>query len=190
METTTASQLYNALSRLGRQIHRMEHQEAHRSLKGWFKMHRGQTRLLALISRNNGASQRDLAEELDVRPSSMTEMLLKLEAAGLITRKQDENDQRVMRIFLTEAGENAVRETFGAALDMAATLFGCLTAEEQSQMLMLTEKLNAALGGMDRSCMHGRHRHGFHHHCLWHHLRYGGRFFGPRTDDGRGHDGF
>jgi DNA-binding MarR family transcriptional regulator len=34
-----------------------------------------QAHLLHLISQNDGANQRDLAEQMDVRPSSMTEML-------------------------------------------------------------------------------------------------------------------
>jgi DNA-binding MarR family transcriptional regulator len=188
METTTASQLYNALSRLGRQIHRMEHRAVHRGVRGCFKMYRGQTHLLALLSQKNGASQRDLAEEMDVRPSSMTEMLLRMEAAGLITRKQDESDQRIMRIFLTEAGEEAVRQSSGAAIDLAAALFDCLTAEEQAQMLALTEKLNANLGVLDRPWMPGGRHHGFHHGHVWHHLRRFPNPFGPRGNDGRAQD--
>ncbi len=161
MQTTTASQLYNALSRLSRQVLRMEHRMARCDMRGWQRMHRGQAHLLSIISRKNGASQRDLAEEMDVRPSSMTEALLKMEAAGLITRKQDENDQRIMRIFLAEAGEKAVRQSNVAALDLTTGLFNGLTSEEQVQLLSLIEKLSASLESMDRPGMFGEHGHEF-----------------------------
>lgn len=190
METTTASRLYNALSRLGRQIHRMEHRTAHRGLRGRFRMHRGQTHLLLLISLKNGASQRDLAEQMDVRPSSMTEMLLRMEADGLITRKQDESDQRIMRIFLTKAGEEAARQSSGAALDLAASLFECLTAEEQDQMLALTEKLNSNLEVMDRSSMSGGHHHGAHRGHLWRRMRRCPCPSAHRADDWQARDDF
>lgn len=163
MDMTTPHLLYNALCRLGRQIHRMEHWAAFKGfLRGGRRFYRGQMRLLTLISQKNGASQRDLAEEMDVRPSSMAEMLSKLEAAGYITRTQDENDQRIMRIFLTKAGEDAVVQSSETVPDWSETLFSCLTAEEQAQMLALTEKLNTSLEAMDRPCMPGGHHHGFH----------------------------
>lgn len=166
MQTTIANQLYHALSRLSRLMHRMEHRMAHWEMRGWPRMHGGQAHLLSIISRKSGASQRELAEETDVRPSSMTEALLKLEAAGLITRQQDEKDQRVMRILLTEAGENVLLQSNAVSLDLATRLFNGLAPEEQAQMLSLVDKLNAGLEEMDQPAALRRHRHGFHHgHC-------------------------
>jgi DNA-binding MarR family transcriptional regulator len=176
MKTTTPNQLYNALSRLSRQIHRMEHRMAHGDVLQRQKIHRGQTHLLLLISQNNGARQKDLAEQMDVRPSSMTEMLIKMEQAGLITRKQDEHDQRIMRIFLTEAGEKAAEQSTITTLDLTTTLFNCLTTEEQCQMLALIKKLGTSIEAIDGSEAHHNHHHGPHHkhrghHCS-HHLQF------------------
>lgn len=174
MQNDSANQLYNALARLSRQIHRMEHWMANSDLSGGQKLQRWQTRLLFLISQNNGSSQRELAEAMDVRPSSMTEMVLKMEHAGLITRKQDEKDQRVMRIFLTETGEKAAAQFSAATIDLTSTMFNCLTPEEQSQMLALVEKISAGMESIVGSYAqdlnhhemhkpHGRHgRHGQH----------------------------
>jgi DNA-binding MarR family transcriptional regulator len=188
MKTAIPHQLYIALCRLGRQIHRMEHLLAERDARGGQKLYRGQTHLLSLISRKNGASQRDLAEEMDVRPSSMTEMLLRAKAAGFITRKQDENDQRITRIFLTKAGEDAFAQSNEAVPDLAATLFNCLTAEEQAQMLALIEKCSAGLEIMDRPCRPGEHLNGFHRGRHWHHGRHRAHPFSfaaknPEPDD-------
>lgn len=161
--------LYNALSRLSRQIHRMEHKMAHDDIAGRQKIHRGQTRLLSLIAQNNGASQRDLAEEMDVRPSSMTEMLLKIEQAGFIIRKQDERDQRVMRIFLTETGEKAVVQSSAATLDLTTRMFNCLTSEEQTQLLALIEKISASMENIVGPDVHDNPHHGLQHEHHGHH---------------------
>lgn len=178
--TATAHQLYDALARLSRHMHRLEHRIAHGDLTGGRRLHGGQSRLISLISRNNGASQGELGDEMDVRPSSMTEMLLKMEQAGLIARKQDENDQRVMRVFLTEAGERAVAQSDVAALDLTTTIFNCLTAEEHTQMLALIQKISASIetmdGSDDREHHHGRGHghHLFHGHHRMHHLLFHG----------------
>ncbi len=166
MSKTNLNDLYRALHRLNRQIHRTSHQESYR--KGG--LHHGQANLLLLIFQNDGASQRDLAEQLDVRPSSMTEMLTKLEQNGLIVRKQDDKDQRVMRIHLTEKGKEAAEEIAESKDALAESLFGALTEDEQEQMLNLTEKLCASLEAVEDS--HGEemhHGHGLEHHCGHHH---------------------
>ena len=163
MQTTISTRLYRALSRLGRLIHRMEHRMAHDETRGWRGVHRGHAHLLSIISGKQGASQRDLAEETDVRPSSMTETLLKMEAAGLITRRQDESDQRIMRIFPTETGEKLLLQSNDASFDLATRLFNGLTSEEQAQMLALIEKLSAGLEEMDQSAPLREHGHGFRH---------------------------
>ena len=57
-----------------------------------------------------------------VKPPSITVMLKKLEAEAYIEKKQDENDQRIMRIFLTEKGKNiaAKMETVMEQLEQEA----------------------------------------------------------------------
>ncbi|AET67581.1 transcriptional regulator [Desulfosporosinus orientis DSM 765] len=170
-EFNDSLKLYTALHRLGRQLHRC----AHRVGRG--DHYREQSRLLLLISENDGVIQRDLAEEMDVRPSSMTEMLAKIEQLGLIERRQDEKDQRVMHIYLTEQGKNAAMESQGATKAMTDVLFGGMSEEELSQMLTLSEKLSAHLNAVDTTgtgqgfAGRGHHR-GFgkgHGYCAKHH---------------------
>lgn len=163
--------LYTTLHRLGRQMHRCAHHIGHADGR-----YREQSRLLLLIAENDGVIQRDLAEEMDVRPSSMTEMLAKMEQFGLVERKQDEKDQRVMHIFLTEQGKNVTEESQNATKKMTDTLFEGLSGEEIRQMLALTEKLCAHLDAMDSAELelndlrHGHHRgFGSHHGLGGHH---------------------
>ena len=175
MEQNHAVELYTALHRLGRQLHRSVHRMGHKT--GHYQE---QSRLLLLIAANDGVIQRDLAIEMDVRPSSMTEMLVKMEQLGLIRREQDEKDQRVMHIFLTDKGKSVAEESKIMNAQLTEELFAGLNAEEIDEILRLTEKLTAHLDVMNSSTcgqrsMHahhhgfgGYHGGGFHHHCDLH----------------------
>ncbi len=158
MANKDSIQLFSALHRLGRQMHRcshrMEHSHGH---------YRELSRLLLLIAGKDGVIQRDLADEMDVRPSSMTEMLVKMEQLGLIIRKQDEKDQRVMHIYLTETGESAAEESQSDTEKLTTNLFLGLSDDEIKQMLYLTEKLCEHLDSIDSAdpvseAHHGHHR--------------------------------
>lgn len=176
MSTTTSNELFHSLHRLIRIIHRLSH-HAMRQRGGLYHQ---QAHLLHLVAQNDGSNQRDLAEQMDVRPSSMTEMLTKLEQAGLIIRKQDEQDQRVMRIYLTDAGKQAAEESTLRNDDFIAAFFNGLTEEEKTQMLALIEKLCLSLEtnhDLDRDKLSREERdwrHAHHHH-------------GQRFDSGEGH---
>jgi DNA-binding MarR family transcriptional regulator len=173
MSTTASNNLYNALYRLIRQMHRL----AHHGMYHKSGLYHQQAHLLHLISQNDGANQRDLAEQMDVRPSSMTEMLIKLERAGLITRKQDEQDQRAMRIYLTESGRKAAEQSTETSGDFTVSLFNCLTEEEREQMLAIIEKLCISLENLEKEDLpwKERERHFGHHHglCNTHTHRHG-----------------
>ncbi|MGE4266462.1 MAG: MarR family winged helix-turn-helix transcriptional regulator [Deferribacterales bacterium] len=156
-----SGKILSGFIRLSRLVHRESHKHAHEMHD--HRMHHGQGHLLSLIAENSGAKQSELAEILDMRPSSMTEMLLKLEQSELIERKQDEKDQRVMRVCLTEKGEKALKASKAAIVEMSDAVFGSLTEEEQAQFLMLMDKLTANLEdkvGNLNSEDHIGHHHG------------------------------
>lgn len=157
MSNKDSIRLYSALHRLGRQMHRHAHSFKHE--RGHY---REQSKLLLLIAQNEGVIHRDLAEEMDVRPSSMTEMLVKMEQLGLVVRKQDEKDQRVIHIYLTEAGKVAAEKSKNATKQLTDTLFKSFSDEEIKQMLQLTLKL---CDDLSRTALdeHMHEHHGHHH---------------------------
>ena len=99
-------------------------------------------RLLACAADNPGVSSRELCELLDVRPSSLSEMLARAEADGLLTRAVDEEDRRVQRITLSAKGIRIIAE-MSAARDLdAQKKTSCLTEEEKKQFCVLCDKLS------------------------------------------------
>ena len=102
-----------------------------------------QERMLDVISRfEGGVRQKELTEELKIRPSSVSETISKLEHDGYVKRKVDPDDKRATLITLTEVGEARAAELAderGARLSKA---FEPLTDEEKEQLILLLEKLS------------------------------------------------
>lgn len=67
-----------------------------------------QAGILFLLNKNEGISQRELAEKIGITPPSMTVALKKLESREYILRKPDQEDQRIVRIYLKEKGIQCV----------------------------------------------------------------------------------
>ena len=100
-------------------------------------------RLLACAAENPGVSSRELCEFLDLRPSSLSEMLSRAEADGFLTRAVDEADRRVQRITLSEKGRKAVAGMEDARDQDARKKTACFTEEEKAQFIALCDKLSA-----------------------------------------------
>lgn len=148
MSNTTSNNLYDALQRLNRYMRRSKH----RAIPGEKGIHHGQIRLLFLISQNNGAIQRDLADMIGMRPSSLTEKLAKLEKYSLIKREQDEKDRRIMHVYLTDEGKSVIDGFVQANNTLSSYIFDSLTEKEMEIMLELVNKINTNLetiGGKD-----------------------------------------
>jgi MarR family transcriptional regulator, transcriptional regulator for hemolysin len=72
---------------------------------------RAQWRVLVKLARSGGGERQvDLAEALDVEPISLCRMVDRLEQAGLVERRRDEEDRRAWRIHLTGKAAPIVEE--------------------------------------------------------------------------------
>lgn len=113
-------------------------------------VHPGQAACLFALRGEEGLSQRDLARRLLVSAPTVTGIVQKMERAGLVERKPDEHDQRLMRIRLTAHGREvaaALAETFAS---QAESMFAGLTQADLAELSRLLtrvgENLADALG--------------------------------------------
>ena len=67
-------------------------------------LHSGQEMILMQLWREDGQSQKTLAQSLGVQPPTVTKMLQRLETMGVITRRASSTDGRGMNAFLTDKG--------------------------------------------------------------------------------------
>ncbi|MCG2800697.1 MAG: MarR family transcriptional regulator [Cellulomonas sp.] len=124
--------------------------------------HRGQGRVLALLSLREPLGQKDLGYLLGVRSQSLGELLAKLERAGLVRRTPDETDRRSMTVELTDAGRRAADEAKGRATEDDP--FAVLTSEQRDELAALLALVVDSLRAQDgdlRGGPHGWRRDGF-----------------------------
>lgn len=101
-----------------------------------------QKRILILLKETGGMTQKELTERLGVQPGSVSEVIGKLEASGLVTRSQSEKDRRTMDICLTEEGAVWAKDAYVRRENRHREMFSVLSAEEKDTLLQLLEKVN------------------------------------------------
>jgi MarR family transcriptional regulator, organic hydroperoxide resistance regulator len=97
----------------------------------------GQPPVLFSLEHEEGISQKELAHRLNIRPATITVMLRRMEQNGWVQRQQDQTDQRVSRVFLTEAGRRLCGEAKEAVKSMEQVLFGQMSEDELEQLQRL-----------------------------------------------------
>ena len=130
--------LYDALPREDRLALQL-HQLSRRMARNQPREKSGQGRILALLEQRGETSQRELMALTGVRSSSLSELLGKLEGAGLIQRTPCPSDLRTTLVSLTPAGR---QKAAGSRTAARRSPFQALDAAEQAQLLALLEKLN------------------------------------------------
>lgn len=100
----------------------------------------GQGRILRILSHCESMSQRELQEILGIQTGSLSEILAKMESAGLIERERDETDRRRSIVRLTQTGrDRAGKCRAGEHPDM----FSALNEEQKNQLKELLSILLA-----------------------------------------------
>jgi MarR family transcriptional regulator, organic hydroperoxide resistance regulator len=119
--------------------------QAYRTLSDNFMdrigMHRAQATLLCRLFLNNGMTQSEIAEQLTVQGATVTNILQRLEEAGLVSRQRDTEDNRLVRVYLTEAGrqkERAITEQF---LKLEGTIFEGINKNDRVRMRSLLQQM-------------------------------------------------
>ncbi len=102
---------------------------------------RGRGRILNALAREDGLSQRLLAERLEIRPQSLSETIVKLCEEGFVTRATSEQDKREILVFITEEGRVRASEIRARREAFAAEFFSVLTEEEKKQLRDILIKL-------------------------------------------------
>lgn len=93
-----------------------------------------QAGILFMLECGGVLSQRELAERTGVKPPSMTVAIQKLERLGYVSRTCDKDDQRIIRIALTEKGKSCVKEVKKIASQTEEELLSGFSQEERLLM--------------------------------------------------------
>lgn len=102
---------------------------------------------LAELQRHPGARVSDLTVLLSLRQSTVSNLVERLAQAGLVTRRRNDPDRRVVRLHLTRAGQKLIARTPQSARGVLPDALERLTSDE---LRHLDAQLARLLGAMSR----------------------------------------
>jgi len=107
---------------------------------------RSQWWVLNHLFRNDGVTQSELADILEVKKATLGRLLDRMEQKGWVRREGHAGDRRAKRVFLTEEVEPAIKAMRAAAADMRRDVLSGLGTAQQEQFVdaLLTIKANLA----------------------------------------------
>lgn len=148
-------------------LHHIVHLSQHKSMlmleqydiKPW------QAGILFTLDNQGGLSQRELAKMTRVTPPTMTVAIKKMERQGYITREQDANDQRIIRLSITEKGRSCITEAKTVFRELEDILLIGISTEEKLLLrrLLIQMQENMAENLKRSGAEICRHHHGHNH---------------------------
>lgn len=101
--------------------------------------------ILVNLYRFEGISQQELARKLLVGRSNMSMLLPQMEKRGLLERRPDPKDKRVLRLYLTESGRELTGRAMVVQTDIIEKTLSATPIEDCLAMAENMEKLIARL---------------------------------------------
>ena len=108
-------------------------------------LHVGQEMVLIELWRDDGLRGGELAERLGVEPPTVTKMLRRLERCGLVSRRQDREDARSFRVYLTDEGRSLEEPVARCWERVEEKAFAGMSAGERRNLHRLLTKVRANL---------------------------------------------
>ena len=112
-------------------------------------MHAGQPFVLLDVRAHTGVFQKELSINRRVQPATVTNMLARMEKAGLIQRRHDEADQRRVKVYITKEGDEACKVAESILSGVETGALAGFTDAEREQLLALLKKLEENFGRME-----------------------------------------
>ncbi|MFF3375356.1 MarR family winged helix-turn-helix transcriptional regulator [Streptomyces sp. NPDC002680] len=134
----------DALNQLIRRIS-IKHRTHTAALLADLKMHPGQDVILLELAERGPCTQVQLATAAGCEPPTVTNMVRKLSAAGLVSRAASATDGRAVVVTLTDQGRAVVPEIRRLGKSLAEHIVSGLSAASGEELLELLEDLERVL---------------------------------------------
>lgn len=112
--------------------HLADHDLTHAQWVPLFKIAKGESDTMAALAR-----------EMCLDPGAMTRSIDRLEAKGLLQRVRSEEDRRVVKLVLTEAGRDTARRVWGVLADVLNLHLAGFDPAEVDLLMGLLERMLA-----------------------------------------------
>ncbi len=101
----------------------------------------GQRRILVTLLNQEGLTQKELQDVLEISSGALSEILQKMEEASLVERKKSCDDKRQVKLALTPAGKDMALQMKAHYARTLERMFECLSGQEKTQLGGILEKL-------------------------------------------------
>ena len=95
-----------------------------------FKITGLQYTILTVVRSNEGISSAELSRRFFVTPQTMNETVTGMERRGLLKRKEQRNNKRILVAFLTSTGETLLKKCDVIAREIDTEAFGDMSDED------------------------------------------------------------
>jgi MarR family transcriptional regulator, organic hydroperoxide resistance regulator len=105
----------------------------------------GQNLVLELLWEDDGLAPGELARRLGVSTPTVVKMITRMQQAGLVARRPDERDARVVRVYLTDLGRSLREPILAARRGLADRATAALSDEERRDLEAALAKIITSL---------------------------------------------
>lgn len=100
----------------------------------------GQPKILEYLAEYGEHEQKDIADYCEIEATTVGNILLRMETAGLVTRRNRPNNRRSLYVSLTPKGEQMAKVMQGVFAEAEARITAGLTEEERATLFHLLSK--------------------------------------------------
>jgi MarR family transcriptional regulator, organic hydroperoxide resistance regulator len=104
-------------------------------------LHGGQIFVLNVLWNTDGQSQAEIVKQLNISAPTVYKMVIRLSETGFAEIRKDENDARIMRVYLTDKGREIKSQVFEQWAKLEEQTFANLTEPEKMMFSMLLQKI-------------------------------------------------
>ncbi len=107
---------------------------------------RSQWTMIAVVSGNPGATQRTIAEALEISEASAGRLIDRLCAEGLLERQERYDDRRARAVYLTKAAEPLLEKLAELGRESEQRLFRGFSSEELAELQGYLDRIYKNVG--------------------------------------------
>lgn len=116
----------------------------------------GQPKVLDFLLEQGEADQKTIAAYCEIEPATVGSILLRMENAGLVTRRQKDGNRRSLYVSLTEKGRAAAEQTAQIFLETETQALSSFTGAEAESLRAMLQTLCGALRAPSESKGEGK----------------------------------
>jgi len=118
-----------------------EHFIRREKLLSGLKLYRGQAPMLLLLSEKDGLTQKEIAEEMKIKPSTVAIMVRRMRKRGLVITQRDEKDRRFSKVYLTDEGRKFICKLKKIFKQLEEECFSNFSEEEREILKNYLERI-------------------------------------------------